>query len=190
MDIKNKNEDEEALQAELKYRQQPIKLNQQILKNICKETDLKPDKYVDFVNFWQKLQEHYTCNNSYFLTLKRNKIYLLALILILILALIILFQIISINESLNKKDDVSVIKGNTVPLELLSDNPKKTADELKEELAECGYSAIISNDDDIYIVEVESLIGGNSLALFEVLYKYDLILPPSDPKFKINIRKK
>ncbi|MDM8564223.1 hypothetical protein QUF74_01060 [Candidatus Halobeggiatoa sp. HSG11] len=155
------NKDErrnEALRAELEYRQLPVKLNPQILQRAFEENFNKP-------SIWQKLYGLVPqFSNWKGLSVATS---ILAVVVILLMPL----------EPVVKNPLGPQVKGSSVPQSLMVSEPQVTAQNLKVDLAKLGIIANVKNTDDGWMVEVADLSTDNPDALFVLLQNYKLNLP-------------
>ena len=176
----NQEESEnQALRAELEYRQQPTELNPKILKNVFKETGLKPDWQVDIINFWRKVS--YTLQQFLEWSWKWK---IGTSITASLLAVVFLIKMIALEPQPVVKSPPSI------PQQMAVSNPHATAQTLQTELAKLGIVATMKTIDNGLIVEVIDLSTDNPESLSALLKKYEISLPPpgeSDLKIRIVI---
>jgi len=157
----------QALQAELAYRQQPIELNPKILHNILKKTGLKPDQPV-------KKRSPVPRFSSFLWEWRFG----LSFATSVLLAVVVLFQVMPPEPVPRQKDFV-------ITPELVASNPQETAHTLKAELKQLGIVATVKAIDDGWIVEVENLSTDRPDALSDWLKKHQLILLPKGGGLKV-----
>ncbi|HIE02128.1 MAG TPA: hypothetical protein EYP59_17895 [Thiotrichaceae bacterium] len=165
--MNQEDKENQALAAELAYRRQPIDLNPKILKNVFKETGLKPDWQVDLVNFGQKLLLPVQRLSSFLWEWKIGVSFATSVLV----AIALLFQVMP-------PEPVPIPKDFVMPQELVVSNPQLTAQTLKTELAKLGIVATVKEIDDGWIVEVANLSTDRPAELSDWLKAYKLRLPP------------
>ena len=175
-------EESEALRAELEYRQQPVELNPQILKNVFKETGLKPDWQVDIIHFWRKIimqplelmrewgvgiiKARPANATTNVLIWEWGVVISASILVVMVLWLTIL------------KPQPIVKSPPSIPQQIAVSNPQATAQTLQIDLAKLGIDAKLKTIDDDWIVEVIDLSTDNPEALSTLLTKHELTLPP------------
>lgn len=164
--MNQEDKENQALAAELAYRRQPIELNPQILKNVFKETGLKPDWQVDLIHFGQKLLLPVQRLSSFLWEWKIGVSFATSVLL----AVVLVFQLMP-------PEPVPIPKDFVMPQELVVSNPQLTAQTLKTELAKLGIVATVKEIDDGWIVEVANLSTDRPAELSDWLKKHQLILP-------------
>ncbi len=172
----NQEESEnQALYAELEYRQQPIELNPQILKNVFKETSLKPDWQVEIINFWQNIR---SLLQQFFVRKWNVGVSVMASLV----AVIFLIKMIPM-------DPQPIVRGSPlIPQQIAVSNPQATAQTLQTDLAKLGIVATLKTVDEGWIVEVVDLSTDNPAALSALLKKHELLLPPLSNESGLKIR--
>ncbi len=155
----NKDERQnEALWAELEYRQQPVKLNPQILQRAF-------EKNFNKSNVWQKLYGLV----PQFLNWQGLSVAVSMLVVVVVLLMP--------SEPIVKNPLDPQVKGSLVPQSLVVSNPQVTAQNLQLDLAKLGIVATMEESNDSWMVEVADLSTDNPEALFVLLQKYGLGLP-------------
>ncbi len=168
-------EKSEALRAELGYRQHPIELNPQMLKNVFKETGLKPDWQVDVINFWQKIYSLLQQSLEWVWERKVGMSFATSMLV----AVVVLLPMLSEPE-LRPKTFL-------VPPKIVAFNPQLTAQTLQAELAELGIAATMRAVDEVWIVEAVDLSTDNPDALSALLDEHKLVLPLGESGLKVRI---
>ncbi|EDN71275.1 hypothetical protein BGP_6040 [Beggiatoa sp. PS] len=155
----NKDERQnEALWAELEYRQQPVKLNPQILQRAFEKNFNKP-------NVWQKLYDLI----PQFLNWQGLSVAVSMLVVVVVLLMP--------SEPIVKNPLGSQVKGSLVPQSLVVSNPQVTAQNLQLDLAKFGIVATMEESNESWMVEVADLSTDNPENLFILLQQYQLKLP-------------
>ena len=167
-------EESEALRAELEYRQQPVELNPQILKNVFKETSLKLDWQVYIIDFWRKISYSLQQFLEWILIWKVETSFMMISVL---MAIVIIPPL-----------EPKLKSPPSIPQQIAVSNPQATAQTLQIELAKLGIIAKLKTVDDDWIVEVIDLSTDNLEALSALLKKYDLVLPSPGDESGLKIR--
>jgi len=167
--MNQEEKENQALQAELEYRLQPIELNPQILQNVFKKTGAKPDKYVDFVNFLKKLSLPVQQFSSFLWERRRIGVSFATSVLVIFVFIKLL---IPPEPEPRERSFPSAAQKLVVP------NPQVTAQTLKTDLEKFGIVATVKKSDEDWIVEVINLSADNLKYLPDLLKKYKLKLPP------------
>ncbi len=167
--VDNKALSVDALWAELEYRQQPVKLNPQILQRAFEENFNKP-------SVWQKL---------YGLVPQLSNWKSLSVATSILAVMVILFMP---PEPVVKNPLGLQVKGSVVPQSLMVSEPQVTAQNLQLDLAKLGIVANVKNTDYGWLVEVANLSTDNPEDLFVLLQNYKLNLPsPGENGFVVRV---
>jgi len=166
--MNQEDKENQALRAELEYRQQPIGLNPQILQNVFKETGLKPDWQVDVVNFWQKLNLPIQRFSSFLWEWRVGMSFATSVLV----AVVVLFQVIPLEPEPRVKSSP------LIPQELMVSNPQITVQTLKADLEKLGIVATVKEFNEGWMLEITNLSTDNPEALSALLQDYKLRLPP------------
>jgi len=168
----------EALCAELEYRQQPTELNPQILKNVFKETSLKPDLQVDILNFWRKIRSLLQQSLEW---IWKQKIEMSFATSVLV-AVVVLLRVIPLEPQPKVKSPL------LIPQQIVVSNPQATAQTLQTDLAKLDIVATLKTLGEVWIVEVVNLSTDNPEDLSALLTKHELVLPPPSDESGLKIR--
>jgi len=173
--MNQEDKETQALRAELEYRLQPIELNPQILQNVFKKTDLKPDWYVDFFNLWQKLilpVQRFSWQFLEWIWTRRVGMSFATSVLMVVVLIKLLIPYITYEPVPRVKSPPLILP------ELVVSNPQETAQTLKADLAKLGIVATVKTFDKGWMIEIVNLSTDNLDALSALLTEYKLKLPP------------
>ncbi|MDM8566153.1 hypothetical protein QUF74_10945 [Candidatus Halobeggiatoa sp. HSG11] len=170
--MNQKESENQALHAELEYRQQPIELNPQILKNVFKETGLKPDWQVDIINFWRKISSSLKPDWKVGVSVMAS-----------LVAVVFLIKMIP------PEQPQPIVKSPpSIPQQIAVSNPQATSQTLQIELTKLGIVAELKTVDNGWMVKIVNLSTDNPEALSALLTKHDLVLPPPNGESGLKIR--